>query len=377
MRQRWLLMAMVGAGVGTLSWWAALEPLIGALVRATRNQQWAEARLLGDRLATLGPFAVVAGAIAATMVIMLISSLLIRGLSRGVSEALRALPNSSAPNSQLEGLGADARVALDRAQSLWLEERRSGAGLAESLARTRAGLDELQSSLVASDRLATVGKLAAGVAHEVGNPLSGLLGYLSILEGLVHDQPEARDLVQRADAEVGRIDGVVRSLLELGRPARGTADACDVCPIIASTVRLLSSGSDWSGIQVHVETPPTLVVECEAGPLAQVLVNLLLNAAQAMGGQGTITVRATVEEGAGCIAILDDGPGLSAEVEARLFELFFTTKPAGKGTGLGLAVSRHLLRQVGGDLEAANRSPRGARFTIRLPRPRGEPALPI
>jgi signal transduction histidine kinase len=214
-----------------------------------------------------------------------------------------------------------------------------------------------------------VGKLASGVAHEVGNPLAGILGYLSVIRMRAKGNAELNEVVERIEAEVQRIDQIVRALLELGRPSRGKAQPVDVRPLVDSCVSLLSAGREFREVQVKVEAPAAVWLRAESGPLSQVLVNLLINAAQAMGGKGRVTVRVLEEGGVGRIAVEDEGPGLPAEVLARLFEPFFTTKPAGQGTGLGLAVSRHLLSQFEGTLEAANRPAGGAAFTITLPCP--------
>jgi signal transduction histidine kinase len=226
---------------------------------------------------------------------------------------------------------------------------------------------KLQAELVANDRLATVGKLASGVAHEVGNPLSGILGYLSVIRMRQPENAELLDLVSRIEAEVQRIDGIVRGLLELGRPSRGKPQPIDVRPVIDSCVKLLGASRDFEGVKVDVEGPGSLWLLAETGPLSQVLVNLLLNAAQAMSGKGRIVVRAEQVGASGRVVVEDEGPGLSAQVKARLFEPFFTTKGEGKGTGLGLAVSRHLLSQFEGQLEVGDRPGGGARFTIALP----------
>ncbi|MFZ5446223.1 MAG: sensor histidine kinase [Myxococcota bacterium] len=257
------------------------------------------------------------------------------------------------------------RLALDLSSERELNARR----LAELTASNEA-LVRLQAELVANDRLATVGKLAAGVAHEVGNPLSGILGYLSVLRMRGKGNAELLDLVVRIEGEVQRIDQIVRSLLELGRPSRGRAQPVDVRPVIASCVQLLSASRDFETVDVTVESTGSTWLRAETGPLSQVLVNLLLNAAQAMDGRrGKVVIRVEVDEREGRIIVEDDGPGLPAEVKARLFEPFFTTRAAGKGTGLGLAVSRHLLGQFDGRLEAGDRPGGGARFTIVLPAP--------
>jgi two-component system, NtrC family, sensor kinase len=226
----------------------------------------------------------------------------------------------------------------------------------------------LQNELVAADRLATVGKLAAGVAHEVGNPLSGILGYLTVLRMRASTQPEVLDAVERIEGEVKRIDTIVRGLLEMGRPSRGKAQPIDVVPVVDSCVRMVRAMREYDGVAVSVRGPESAWMRAEAGPVAQVLVNLLINAAQAVGGAGRVEVIIVPHEGGGEIRVEDDGPGIPPEVLGRLFTPFFTTKPPGKGTGLGLAVSRHLLSQFEGSLTAQNRAGRGASFTITLPR---------
>jgi len=243
-----------------------------------------------------------------------------------------------------------------------------------SLKETNARLTRLQAELVATDRMATVGKLAAGVAHEVGNPLAGILGYLSVLrmKGARAGTPpqekaELIDTLDRVEHEVQRIDAIVRSLLELGRPSRGKAQPIEVRSTIDSAVRLLQAG-ELKHVCVVLDAPDALWLRAETGPLSQVLINLLINAAQLMKG-GRITVRAGMEGGRGAIRVEDEGPGLSAEVQARLFEPFFTTKAPGKGTGLGLAISKHLLSQLDGELTATNRPGGGAVFIIFLPVP--------
>ncbi|MEW5742228.1 MAG: ATP-binding protein [Myxococcota bacterium] len=259
--------------------------------------------------------------------------------------------------------------ALRRLSAELNEEReRSRAQVAE-LERRNDELVRLQAELVAADRLATVGKLASGVAHEVGNPLSGILGYLSVLRLRAPQNPGVEEVVERIEQEVRRIDQIVRALLELGRPSRGKAQPVDVRPLIDACVHLVSAGQDFGDVKVMVEAPDSLWLRAESGPLSQVLVNLLINAAQAMKGKGRVVVKAVPGEGQGTIAVEDEGPGLSEEVRAHLFEPFFTTRPPGQGTGLGLAVSRHLLAQFEGALDAANRPQGGAVFTITLPRP--------
>jgi C4-dicarboxylate-specific signal transduction histidine kinase len=264
-------------------------------------------------------------------------------------------------------LAARLHYALKGLQRALGAEREKNQKQLDDLTRSNERLVRLQTELVAADRMATVGKLAAGVAHEVGNPLAGILGYVSVLR--MRSKDGALDeVLDRVEHEVQRIDQIVRSLLELGRPSRGRAQPVDVKVAIDSAVRLVSVGPLFSAIKVEVDSPSSVWMRAEIGPLSQVLINLLINAAQAME-KGTITVRISSESGRGVIRVEDEGPGLSAQVKPRLFEPFFTTRPPGQGTGLGLAISRHLLNQFDGDLVAENRPGGGAAFTISLPAP--------
>lgn len=248
------------------------------------------------------------------------------------------------------------------------EKSRTSAHLQE-LQDTNAALIRLQAELVAADRLATVGKLSTGVAHEVGNPLSGILGYLSVIRPVV--SAEVGALLDRVEAELARIDTTVRALLEIGRPSRGKPAPFDVRPTIDSAVRLVAAGYGGA-TPIIVESPDSLWGVGESGPLSQVLINLLLNALQA-GGSAPVKVRAWADALHAHISVEDEGPGVPEAVAPRLFQPFFTTKAPGRGTGLGLAMSKHLLAQMGGGIAFANRPARGAAFTASLPLPASVP----
>ena len=225
-------------------------------------------------------------------------------------------------------------------------------------------LVRVQAELVAIDRLATVGRLAAGVAHEIGNPLTGIMGYISILRSRVKEDAESLEVLDELNREILRIDSTVRSLLDVGRPSRGSSQPVELRATIDAAVRLVAAGR-LADVRFEVEAPTTLWVLAEGGPLAQALINILLNAVQAAGG-GTIRVSATVEGERALLRVEDEGPGISDEVAPRLFEPFFTTRSPGQGTGLGLPMTKHLLAQFGATISAANRPEKGAVFTITL-----------
>jgi signal transduction histidine kinase len=235
------------------------------------------------------------------------------------------------------------------------------------LAAANERLTRTQAELVASERLATVGRLAAGVAHEIGNPLSGLLGWVSLARTRSGSDSELSGYLREMESEVRRIDGIVHSLLDLGRPPRAEVAPVPVAPLVRSAAKLVGSGPEFREVKVDVALDDGLVVLADPGRLSQVVINLLINAAQAIGGPGSIEVTGERADGQVRIQVLDSGPGVPREIRDRIFEPFFTTKAGGKGSGLGLAVSQHLVRVMSGDI-AVGESPRGGgKFTVTLP----------
>lgn len=257
--------------------------------------------------------------------------------------------------------------ALQRMAEALREEQALTRAQMESLRESNARLARTQTELVASERLATVGRLAAGVAHEVGNPLAGILGYVALARSKA-DAPELKDFLERIDHEVQRIDLIIRGLLDLGRPGTTSLGPVEVGPVVETCVRLVRAAPELSGVTVELALERGLLARADAGPLSQIVINLVLNAAQAMGGQGAVRVSSRREEDEARLVVEDGGTGIPADVMPRLFEPFFTTKGRG-GTGLGLAVSQRLVQVMGGRLEAENIPGGGARFTVSLPAP--------
>jgi C4-dicarboxylate-specific signal transduction histidine kinase len=367
MKLRVAIASVVIAVLVAAATWGAILPLLKLLAGAAEPRLLDAGGIDWERLVPLlVGLSLVASAAAVFLVLYLAVGL---PLSR-VEDTIDQIASENVTVA-VQGGPLVARVAraLRRLSAELNEERARSRTQVAELERRNEELLRLQAELVAADRLATVGKLASGVAHEVGNPLSGILGYLTVLRMRAPENPGVAEVVDRIEHEVKRIDQIVRGLLELGRPSRGKAQPLDVRPVIDSCVRLVSAGQDFREVQVTVDAPDSLWLRAESGPLSQVLVNLLINAAQAMNGRGRLVVRACAGDDRGTISVEDEGPGLSEEVRAHLFEPFFTTRPPGQGTGLGLAVSRHLLTQFEGALSAANRPEGGAAFTITLPRP--------
>ncbi len=233
--------------------------------------------------------------------------------------------------------------------------------LAERWNEMTAALRDHQAKLVQSEKLAGIGRLAAGVAHEINNPLGVILGYAKLLQRRA-DGAAAEDL-RVIEEEALRAKDIVSGLLDLSRALPGAAERVDLRALADDVVARLREARLLDGVGVTVEG--AACAPAHAGKLRQVLVNLVRNAAEAAGRGGTVAVRLAARGETIEVTVEDSGPGLPAAVRARLFEPFFTTKA--RGTGLGLAVSRAIARAHGGELEVAPAGGGGARFALTLP----------
>ena len=230
----------------------------------------------------------------------------------------------------------------------------------EAIAATRARLAE-------TEKLAALGQLAAAVAHEVRSPLavirSAAQGLAESLPG--HDE-EARRAYSFITAEIDRLGNVINSLLAFARPLRVDARAVSVHELFDRALLLAREGLDGKALRVQRDEPAALpAVRADGDLICQVLLGLLANAAEAAPSGGEVALAATAADGAVEIAVTDSGPGVPPELRGRIFEPFFTTRP--RGTGLGLAVARHIIEAHGGRLDVGERAGGGARFTLRLP----------
>jgi signal transduction histidine kinase len=251
--------------------------------------------------------------------------------------------------------------------------------LAASVNRMTERLLDAQGLLIRAEKLASVGRLAAGVAHEVGNPLAAIGNYVEVLRRRGADP----DLVAAIERETARIDSIVRSLLDYARPRGAQRDPLDVAALADGAVALLDAQGALRGVGVSVGAEPSLpVVRGDRSGLEQVFVNLLLNALDAAGPGGRIAVRTAVthsgerrrggpEEayGARAVAVVieDSGPGVPVELRDRVFDPFFTTKAPGQGTGLGLAIVQRIVHDHGGRIDVGAGALGGAAFTVTLP----------
>jgi C4-dicarboxylate-specific signal transduction histidine kinase len=237
-------------------------------------------------------------------------------------------------------------------------------------------LEKMQASLVRAEKLASVGRLAAGIAHEIGNPLAAVQGYLALLPRL--DDSERKEVVERSAKELQRIHETIKKLLTYARQDEAVEPMAPMAfaQVARDSVLLVRGHPSMRRVEVKEELGPIEEKDAlgHAGRLGQVLVNLLLNAAHAMEGTEApqIAISRRVDGQFIELLVTDNGPGIPPDKLEEVFDPFYTTKAPGEGTGLGLAVSRSLVEGMSGDLTAHASPQGGALFVVRLRRPQGQ-----
>ncbi|MBN2474421.1 MAG: cache domain-containing protein [Pirellulales bacterium] len=225
-----------------------------------------------------------------------------------------------------------------------------------------------------SEKLASIGRLAAGVAHEINNPLTGVLTFAHLLREKENlDQQDKQD-VDLIIHETTRASEIVRGLLDFARERPAVKEAINVNDIIRRTIRLLGNQKAFQQIIIVEDIDEELPeVDGDVNQLQQVLLNLALNACEAMPGGGTLLISTSSDDDKVLVTVTDTGCGIQSKHLDRVFEPFFSTKPVGKGTGLGLSVSYGIIQQHGGSLEVESEEGKGATFTIVLPLVKDKP----
>lgn len=266
---------------------------------------------------------------------------------------------------ELESEGVTSRV-WETAQ-VELGATRLRPALVLELSRDVTETRELQASLQHQDKMASLGLLAAGIAHDLGNPLASLSTELELLE--TEDDPAAiRASLSVLRRQVDRMTRSLRGVVDFARRRGGEASDVRLEEAVADSARLVCHDPRWSKVRLELGVPRELPeVHLVEDQLVLVLVNLLLNAADAIAGTGQVTVSARATEHGVRLQVRDDGCGMSPETLARATEPLFTTKTARGGTGLGLAVSERVVREAGGQLSLESELGRGTTVTIDLP----------
>ncbi len=224
----------------------------------------------------------------------------------------------------------------------------------------------MEANLAQQGKMASLGVLASGVAHEINNPLGVILGYAGYLENkLGEDSPHYR-YIHDIKRESKRCKKIVQDLLSYARTPNPTLENTDINELLDQIVDFAANHTDMHQVRIIKELAPGLpVIQADGDQLRQVAINLILNAGAAMEGGGRLQVNTSLEEGFVHLSFIDDGPGIPEENLEKIFEPFFTTKE--KGTGLGLAITRQIVEQHQGEIRIDSTVGRGTTVTVRLP----------
>lgn len=306
----------------------------------------------------------------------LLSAVVARRISRPLSDL--------AEGARAIGHGAFAtRISIDRRDEIGALARAFNE-MAESIAVNREELTEknlelhtanqelkqVQSQLVRSESLAAIGQLAAGVSHEIDNPIGIILGYAELLMEDIGDDVGKREDLQAIIDECHRCRRITGGLLGFARSHSDYRESLSLAPLIISTVDSLRPQKLFRYVEfnfIGFDAQTTASVIGDSDRLRQVLVNLLLNSAQAMQGRGSISLQLAVEVGVVSLVLTDTGPGIDESLRDKIFEPFFSTKVSGEGTGLGLSLCRRLVEDHAGQLSLEPVGKTGASFRLVLP----------
>ncbi len=254
-------------------------------------------------------------------------------------------------------------------KSVKLELEEWGRTLEEKVKARTEELVSVEAQMAQSEKLASLGRLAAGVAHEINNPLGGILAFSMLALEDCDEKHPMRQNLEVIVKQTLRCRETVKGLLDFARQSTAQASLTDINPVIEKTLPLLQNQSIFHNIQTITRLAPNLPqLLIDPGHLQQVIVNVALNAVDAMEQNGTLTIETEEDRKAGevLIRISDTGKGIPAEILPLIFEPFFTTKKVGQGTGLGLSIVHGIVTRAGGRIEVST-SPQGTTFTIRLP----------
>jgi C4-dicarboxylate-specific signal transduction histidine kinase len=275
-------------------------------------------------------------------------------------------------------LGRQTSAVFDDREVALVEATADQIGIALDNARlyseTVRQLDELrrtQAQLIHAEKLSAVGELASGVAHEINNPLTTILGQAHLLLERSEVTQHVRDRLKIISDEASRAARIVQNLLLFSRHYPPERRPCSLADQVRRVLELKAYQLEFDNVQVVTDFEPCPPVSADENQLQQVVLNLVQNAHQAMALQReprVLTARVRILDGVAALEILDTGPGIPPEVLPRLFDPFFTTKPPGEGSGLGLSVSYGIVAEHKGKLRGENRADgRGAVFTVELP----------
>ena len=319
-------------------------------------------------------------------------------ISRIYLDPLKRLANRAEQYREEDGLLFNVRKEdnelhqLSRSLNLMLgriaEDKEKLRHSVTSLEKANIDLKNAQKEIIRAEKLASVGRLSAGIAHEIGNPIGIVMGYLDLLKQTDLTDDDASEYIQRTEDELNRINTIIRQLLDLSRPSKEGVEPVRVHAVIQDITEVVKFQPLMSDITIDLllDAPQDRVL-ADPNQLRQVFLNLMLNAADAIASsrstsnaKGRIAIKSAVQpvdsdsrqNGSSrqpmlTVEVSDNGPGIAEENLSNIFDPFFTTKEPGKGTGLGLSVSFMIIESVGGRITAGSRNAEGTVMTLTLP----------
>jgi len=236
------------------------------------------------------------------------------------------------------------------------------------IAKDITGQKLLEQQVIQAEKMSAIGQLAAGIAHEINNPLGGILNCLYNLRKKRLSQEREEEYIKSMEDGIHRVQRTVDQLLDFSLQHEPELTSVNVNSLIEEVLSLIGYAIIKNGIKLKKELDADLQqLMVDQHKMSQVLMNILLNAVQAMKGKGQIRVKTFQEDGWCCIEVADNGEGIPSHILPKIFDPFFTTKDVGKGTGLGLAVSRGIVEKHSGKIEVKSELGEGTTFTVKLP----------
>jgi two-component system NtrC family sensor kinase len=297
------------------------------------------------------------------------------GATKAIRDGDLDRPLSATPAGELGEL-AEAFDAMRGRLRIARDEIEAFAhGLEEKVERRSRQLDQTRRKLIQSDRLASLGQLSASVAHEINNPIGAVVNLSLLMQRIMNDggvpegrEEEFRGYLGQVAEETQRVGRIVSDLLSFSRRSAPQRNPADLNQIVVRTVSLVRHKLALANVEPELALDRALpAVPCDRSQIEQVILNLVMNAAEAMPDGGRVIVRTRTDDGSARLEVADEGMGIDAEALPRIFEPFFTTKAEGKGVGLGLAVVYGIIEAHGGTLDVDSRLGQGTVFTAHLP----------
>jgi two-component system NtrC family sensor kinase len=321
--------------------------------------------------------------------VLLLSFFITTGIIRPLREMVRAtrkiaegdlsLELSISSKDEIGQLAESFNHMLVRLKQARQELEDYGRTLEEKVEQRSRQLKKIQGQLMQSEKLASVGRLASGVAHEINSPLTGILTFSHLLMRRLKDNPELQGELELIVKETTRVSAIVRGLLDFARESKPQKRPCNINELILDTLSLVMHQSVFHDIRiVKILDPRVPMIPLDANQIKQVFMNILLNAADAMPAGGVLTITSNLIPGDSFVQVRfsDTGTGIPEKNLNRIFDPFFTTKADKKGTGLGLAVSYGIIDRHHGQIEVQSEEGIGTIFTIKFPLQTSEEVSP-